>query len=153
LTITSWRVVTQRFQDTAFDGEGARIVGGRWNSIGIPVVYTAATSSLGLLEMLVRSSGTRLLPFYLVIPVVFDERCVDRFDRAQLPKGWKSHPSPRDTQKIGDEWIASGQSCVLEVPSVIVPHESNYVFNPKHPDFGSLEIGDPISLEVDPRLV
>jgi RES domain-containing protein len=82
-----------------------------------------------------------------------DERCVDRFDRAQLPKGWRSHPSPRDTQKIGDEWIASGHSCVLEVPSVIVPHESNYVFNPKHTDFGSLDIGDPISLEVDPRLV
>lgn len=153
MTITSWRVVTRRFRETAFDGEGARIVGGRWNSIGKPVVYTAATSSLGLLEMLVRSSGTRLLPFYLAIPVIFDERSVDRFDRAKLPKGWRLHPSPRDTQEIGDEWIASMQSCVLEVPSVIVPHESNFILNPKHPDFGSLEIGEPVNLEIDPRLV
>jgi RES domain-containing protein len=153
LTITSWRVVTRRFRETAFDGEGARIVGGRWNSIGTAVVYTAATSSLGLLEMLVRSSGTRLLPFYLAIPVIFDERNVYRFDRAQLPKGWSLHPSPRDTQKIGDEWVASMQSWVLEVPSVIVPHESNFILNPKHPDFGSLEIGEPVNLEIDPRLV
>jgi len=153
LTITSWRVVARGFKETAFDGEGARIAGGRWNSIGNPAVYTAATTSLGLLELLVHSSGTRLLPSYVAIPVVFDERLVDRFDRARLPKSWRSHPAPQKTQKTGDEWIASGLSCILEVPSVIVPHESNYVFNPKHTDFGSLEIGDPISLEVDPRLV
>jgi hypothetical protein len=35
---------------------------------------------------------------------------------------------------------------------VIVPHESNFILNPKHPDFASLEIGDPIDLETDPRL-
>jgi len=153
LTITSWRVVTRRFQENAFDGEGARIAGGRWNSVGTPVVYTAAASSLGLLELLVHSSGPRLLPFYLAIPVSFDEQIVDRFDLAQLPKNWRRHPSPRGVQRIGDEWMASEQSCVLRVPSVVVPHEWNYLLNPKHPNFASLEIGDPIGLETDPRLV
>ena len=152
MTITSWRLVTRRFKDTAFDGEGARISGGRWNSIGIPAVYTAATTSLGLLELLAHSSTTRLLSFYLAIPVFFDELLVDQFDRAQLPKGWRSHPLPRSTQKIGDGWIATGNSCILEVPSVIVPHESKYILNPKHPDFDSLEIGDPMGLDIDHRL-
>ena len=151
--VTSWRVVKRRFEEAAFDGEGARIAGGRWNSVGNPVVYTAATTSLGLLELLVHSSKACLFPFYLVIPVIFDERLVDRVDRAQLPKEWRSHPLPRGTQEIGDHWLASGRSCILEVPSVIVPHESNFVLNPKHPDFASLEIGEPIGLDIDHRLV
>ena len=54
---------------------------------------------------------------------------------------------------MGDQWLASGQSCILEVPSVIVPHESNYILNPKHPDFSSIQIGDPIDLDIDQRLV
>jgi len=37
----------------ALDGEGARIYGGRWNSPGVPVVYTATHLSLALLEQLV----------------------------------------------------------------------------------------------------
>jgi hypothetical protein len=35
---------------------------------------------------------------------------------------------------------------------VIVPHESNFILNPEHPDFPSLEIGDPIDLDIDQRL-
>ena len=150
--VTSWRVVNRRFEEAAFDGEGARIAGGRWNSVGNPVVYTAATTSLGLLELLVHSSKTRLLPFYLVIPVIFDERRVEKVDRAQLPKVWRSYPLPRGTQEIGDQWLASGRSCILEVPSVIVPHESNFMLNPNHPDFSTLEIGDAIDLDIDQRL-
>ena len=151
--VTSWRVVNRRFEEAAFDGEGARIAGGRWNSVGNPVVYTAATTSLGLLELLVHSSKTRLLPFYLVIPVIFDERRVEKVDRAQFPKDWRSYPLPRGTQEIGDQWLASGRSCILEVPSVIVPHESNFMLNPNHPDFSSLEIGDAIDLDIDQRFV
>ena len=151
--VTSWRVVNRRFEEAAFDGEGARIAGGRWNSVGNPVVYTAATTSLGLLELLVHSSKTRLLPFYLVIPAIFDERRVEKVDRAQFPKDWRSYPLPRGTQEIGDQWLASGRSCILEVPSVIVPHESNFMLNPNHPDFSSLEIGDAIDLDIDQRFV
>jgi RES domain-containing protein len=44
------------------------------------------------------------------------------------------------------------RSCVLEVPSVIVPHESNFILNPGHPDFALLEIGEPIDLDIDQRL-
>jgi RES domain-containing protein len=153
LTITSWRLVTRRFAKSAFDGDGARIGGGRWNKVGNRAVYTAATTSLGLLELLVHSSGTRLLPSYIAIPVVFDERIIDRIDRTRLSKNWRLNPFPRETQVMGDEWLVSGHSCILEVPSAIVPHESNYILNPKHPEFASLEIGQPISLEIDDRLV
>jgi len=37
----SWRILKSAHAATAFDGEGARLYGGRWNSPGTAVVYTA----------------------------------------------------------------------------------------------------------------
>lgn len=140
------------FLATAFDGEGARLYGGRWHSAGRAVVYTSASTSLGLLEQLVHAEEG-LPPSYLTIPVTIRMELVETLDRIKLPSKWRVSPPPHGLQRIGNEWADSLRSCILEVPSVIVPHESNYILNPKHPDFSSLEIGDPISLETDPRLV
>ena len=152
MTVTAWRVVKHEFVGTAFDGEGARLFGGRWHSSARAVVYTSATTSLGLLEQLVHADKG-LLPFYVTIPVTFDPDLVEKVDSVKLPTSWRSSPPPYELQQLGDEWIDSMRSCVLEVPSVIVPHESNFMLNPNHPDFDSLEIGDPIRLETDYRLV
>ncbi len=152
MRFTAWRVVKHEFVATAFDGEGARLFGGRWHSSGRAVVYTSATTSLGLLEQMVHAESA-VLPFYATIPVAFDVRLVEMIDPVRLPTSWQSSPPPYELQQLGDEWIDSMRSCVLEVPSVIVPHESNFMLNPNHPDFDSLEIGDPIRLETDYRLV
>lgn len=53
---TAWRLDGPSLAKQAFvglDGEGARLYGGRWNSPGRPMVYTAANPSLVALEMLV----------------------------------------------------------------------------------------------------
>ena len=152
MRFTAWRVVKHEFVATAFDGEGARLFGGRLHSYGRAVVYTSASASLGLLEQLVHAEKG-ILPFYLTIPVTFDADLVEMIDPVRIPTRWQSSPPPYELQQIGDEWVDSMRSCVLEVPSVIVPHESNFILNPKHPDFASIEIGDPIALEIDTRLV
>ena len=42
---------------------------------------------------------------------------------------------------------------MLRVPSVVVPLESNYVLNPRHPDFAPrVAIGPPLPFPFDPRL-
>jgi len=150
--ITSWRVIRQDLAVLAFDGEGARVWGGRWNSAGCAVVYTSATTSLGLLEKLVHTDAG-LLPFYVTIPVTFDTDLVETVEPGKLPANWRFLPAPFELQRIGDEWLASMRSCILEVPSVIVPHEPNYILNPNHPDFTSIKIGDPIGLDIDQRLM
>ena len=150
--ITSWRAVNEDYAARAFDGEGARVWGGRWNSAGRAVVYTSATTSLGLLEKMVHADSG-LLPFYIAIPVTFEAVLVETVVPTRLPVGWRSLPAPLTLQRIGDDWVDSMRSCILEVPSVVVPHESNFILNPGHPDFGSLEIGDAISLEIDQRLI
>ena len=38
------------------------------------------------------------------------------------------------TRAAGDQWLASCKAALLRVPSAIVPHSANYLFNPRHPD-------------------
>lgn len=149
--IEVWRIVKTRYADRAFDGEGARRSGGRWNSPGRPVVYTAATISLAVLEIFVHLKDREILSSYSVIPARVKEKHVE--DLAELPAGWRSYPAPPELQMIGDEWLQSERSVVLRVPSVVVESESNYLINPLHSAFEQIEIGDPRPFVVDPRLL
>jgi RES domain-containing protein len=55
-------------------------------------------------------------------------------------------------QLLGDRWIKKGVSAVLEVPSALVPTESNYLMNPRHRDFRTIRMGSPRPFELDRRL-
>ena len=51
--ITAWRIVKKKHSASAFDGEGARRYGGRWNSLGTAMVYTADYLATAALELMV----------------------------------------------------------------------------------------------------
>lgn len=36
------------------------------------------------------------------------------------------------TRAMGDEWLLSGSTLLLKVPSAILPHSYNYLLNPRH---------------------
>ena len=57
------------------------------------------------------------------------------------------------TRQIGDDWVANRASAVLEVPSVVVPAERNYLIATAHPDVGELATGPPQPFSFDPRLL
>ncbi len=147
-----WRLLTSRFAATAFSGEGARLYGGRWNSKGVPVVYTAGSQSLAVLEMLVQDDPLRAR--YIVIPATLPKALkVERLTDEQLPAGWRDIAARDVTQALGDEWLKRGSSAVLAVPSAVIPAETNYLINPLHPAFGKIEIGAPQDFLTDPRLL
>jgi RES domain-containing protein len=152
LSITAWRIVKAKHAAAAFDGAGARRFGGRWNSRGVPMVYTAGSQSLAVLETLVHLEASDLLRHYRLIPVTCDDRMVRLLDPGTLPSNWNLRPTPASIRAIGDEWVMSGKSVVLQVPSVVVPGESNYLINIAHPDFGKFTIGKPQPYRFDPRL-
>jgi RES domain-containing protein len=81
VTITAWRIVKAKHTTAAFDGEGARVEAGRWNSPGTPVVYTAESAALAALEILVHLGRGSILGAYVLIPCVFDEHLISRLDR------------------------------------------------------------------------
>ena len=152
-TLTAWRIVKARYQGRAFDGEGARQNGGRWTSPGLPVVYVAESAALAALELLVHLGRGSALQAYVLIACSFPDAIVLRLDRARLPENWRSYPAPADLQLIGDEWLKRQTSAVLEVPSAIIESESNYLLNPRHPDFPSVVVSEPQPFRFDVRLV
>jgi RES domain-containing protein len=149
--LSAWRLTKTKLLANAWDGQGARKSGGRWNSVGIAVVYTSGTLSLALVEVLVHiPSG--ILPAYSAVRVDFDESMVGTVERGQLPVNWRDHPPPPETKALGDRWVANGESAVLRVPSVVVPSEFNYVLNPSHPALADIHIGEPMPFPFDARL-
>lgn len=150
---TGWRIVKTRHANTAFDGEGARLYGGRWNSPGTRMIYTASRVSLAVLEILVHLDKANLLSSYSLIAARLDDTRIQRLERQELPEGWRAYPAPSTLQRIGDEWVESRRSVVLEVPSVIVEDESIYLINPAHPEFSSMSVGEPKPFYFDQRLV
>lgn len=152
MSVSAWRIVKRKFAKLAFSGDGARRFGGRWNSPGVSMVYTAQSQALAALEILVNVESAELLKHYVVIEVVITPSLITKIEIPVLPRNWRADPPPKTIRAIGDNWIAQGNSAVLEVPSSVVPAESNFLLNPRHSDFHKLRISKPIAFRFDRRL-
>ena len=147
----AWRLIKTKYLAAAWDGEGAKRNGGRWNNAGTPVVYVSSTLALALVETLVHlPSG--VLPAYTAIRIEFDESIIETLESKNLPVDWMNDPAPASTKALGDEWAAAAKKAILRVPSVVVPMEFNYLLNPNHPDFSRIAIGAPLKFPFDTRL-
>jgi RES domain-containing protein len=151
--LTGWRLVHPMYADDAFSGEGPRGRGGRWNLRNSALVYTASSVSLATLELLVQNQRALLLPEYVLFSCSFPETFVARVERKRLPENWRDYPGSRELQEIGTEWLRSRTSAVLEVPSAVIEEEVNYLLNPQHDDFRSIDISAPRPFKLDLRLL
>jgi RES domain-containing protein len=150
--VTAWRITKRKHARHAFSGEGAREFGGRWNNPGTAVVYTAQSQSLAALEMLVHLNSADLLEKYVLLAADFDRSLVKVVDASNLPRNWRADPPPAQVRSVGDEWVLGGSSAVLQVPSVLVPSENNFLLNPGHRDFARIRFGTPLAFRFDARL-
>lgn len=144
MKLTAWRITLARYAEAAFDGEGARRYGGRFNRPGTPVVYAASTLALAMLAQ------------HVVQSVTFDAEDVLVLEWEALPPGWNAPVPPPAVQEVGTRWAASKASLFLRVPSVLIPDEAfeqehNYLINPLHPRASELEIGPARALAFDER--
>jgi RES domain-containing protein len=152
LIVRAFRISRTRHADSAFTGEGAERFGGRWNNPGSPIVYTAGSISLAVLEVLVRLNLDDFLETYSVMEASFDDSMMTSIAVTSLPKDWRRDPPPAKLQHIGQEWMDERKSVVLRVPSAVVPSEWNYLLNPRHPLFAKISIGSKEPFDFDPRL-
>jgi RES domain-containing protein len=120
-------------------GNGAKLYGGRWNSVGLPALYTAEHISLAVLEILVHIKSYRKpLDYHLIAIEIPAEVSLVSIDQQKLKKNWKD--DIEYLQVIGDEFLKSKQSLVLKIPSAIIDTENNFMINPAHPDAGKIKI-------------
>ncbi len=150
--LEAWRIIKEKHAATAFSGEGAAKTGGRWNSRGVPVVYTSSTKSLAALESLVHLNPPVLFK-YAAIRIKFDDALLEIMPARNLPADWRAEPPPPSSKAVGDGWVWEARSAVLALPSLLISGEPNYLLNPAHPDFKKISIGKPEPFAFDPRLL
>jgi RES domain-containing protein len=148
--MTVYRISNQLYSSD-ISGTGAKLFGSRWNSRGLPLLYTSAYISLAMLEMLVHTSleeySIALDLVYIDIP---DRLGCKEITHSKLKTTWTEDLSY--TRYIGDEFIRSLQTPLLKIPSAIIAEEYNYLVNPLHPDFNKIKISKIKSFRPDKRL-
>ena len=153
----AWRIATDTPDYGADDltGKGAEKTGGRWNRKGTPLIYASASIALACLETLVHLAGGVPLPLnrYLVriplSPTAWRKRTV--LDPS-AHVGWDAEPPVLVSIDWGTEWARSGASLVAEVPSIIVPEESNILINPAYSGAARLKVSKLRKWRYDLRL-
>jgi len=153
MTVEAYRITKTKHLSAAFDGEGARRYGGRWNSIGVRMVYTASSLSLATLELLVHIEDISTIEgLFSVVPIEFDDTLVTKIDVSDIPKGWNNPEPISGTQTLGGDWARGQESAILKVPSAVTPSEYNFLLNPLHHDFPDIKQGDAFAFTLDTRL-
>lgn len=157
MSVSLWRIARNTIQYRADDlsGGGARSFGGRWNSKGNAVIYTAPTIALAVLESLAHigddiAARNRFLIRIDVPDEVWEARTT--LNVAKLDPSWVSEPPGMTSIALGDAWIKGNASVLLEVPSVIVHEEFNVLINPVHADAAKLKARPVRQFVYDPRL-
>jgi RES domain-containing protein len=150
-----WRIGADTPRYTADDmtGTGAARFGGRWNPPGVPLVYASESRALACLETLVHFDGADF-PFnrYLVrIDVPGDIWAAARRE-PDPPVGWDAEPAGMTSIRLGAQWARAGDTCLLVIPSAIVPEEHNILINPAHADTSRLVATKIRRWLYDPRL-
>lgn len=152
----AWRITAARRKETALDGMGAALNGGRWNPVGVKVVYCAESLALAVLEVRVH------LPIlqqpteaFVGIELEISKNAIER--PTKLPGNWRINPT-RSTQntaarRFGARWVKEARSIALQLPSAIIPSESIFLLNPEHPNFSkAVKKSRELPVFFDPRL-
>jgi RES domain-containing protein len=147
---TLWRI--SNYLDLS--GEGALGTSGRWHTEGRPVVYLAENPAGALLERIVhlmdRNESGVLPRFYQLLRISVSDEIAIKPLTILAPTDWRENIG--FTRQIGDTWLASLETPLARVPSVIVPHTWNYLLNPEHPDAKQVQVVEVIQERFDNRL-
>lgn len=134
-----YRIVKEEYAND-LSGEGARIYGGRWNSKGIPVLYTSPSLSLAILECLVHLNDIKIPPIFVTVEIEIPQVKPLLFTVEELPDEWNSTQLHYQTQQFGDAHLIAAKRLCLKFPSAVNPLEHNILINPLHKRFPEVKI-------------
>lgn len=144
-----FRLVRQAYAQQ-LDGKGAALFGGRWNSVGKPLLYTAEHRSLAVLEY--RVNNPLALKDLVMVTLEVPGHDIQTLSTQDLNTQWQTYSPQNKCAAIGDNWLESQKTLMLSVPSAVVPQENNILINPLHSGMKEVKILDTTSFLVDHRL-
>jgi RES domain-containing protein len=135
-----------------WDGTGAALIGGRWNSPGKQVIYGSLSYSCAMLEILAHANTGRIPETHqYVIVDIPNGVSVEIVEEYTLPEGWGSENNAT-AKAFGDQWLNEARSVILIFPSVIARLDQNALVNPLHPDVNKLLVPESKKVIWDKRL-
>jgi RES domain-containing protein len=146
-----WRLFLERFRSTAFTGVGGLYAASRWNHVGTAIVYTATSGALAALGFFVDLEPNDAPDDLLLAEASVPDEFIERIDLGVLPSAWRELNN-ENCRDLGSEWVRSGRSLALLVPSAVVEGDWNVLLNPKHQDFGKVKIAAPKPFHYDERM-
>jgi RES domain-containing protein len=145
-----WRLY-RSVHGPGLDGLGGTFADGRWHTRGARVVYFGASAAIAVLERLAHTDPD-LLPNDLQLGRFEISHTATKADEiAPLPADWIRDQSV--TRHIGGRWQLENSSCLLTVPSAILPEEANFIFNALHPAARLLRLVHQRPFAFDARLI
>ena len=148
-----WRICRESFAADPLSGRGGLVTSGRWHSKGRRVTYATGALSLAALEVLVHTDKSMLPADLVRLEIdVPDKLKLTRIDVKSLPRDWRMYPAPAELQRLGDDWLSTGPTAVLQVPSAVIPEEFNFLLNPAQTDAPKIRVVSKESFAFDSRL-
>ncbi len=153
-------------QRKPWDTTGAYLFGDRWNSPGKAVLYTASSLSFACLEILVHIRNPNNFPEFWYSQLALKDVEIEPWPHAETSARTEALDSEVLSREMGDNWLISpvalasyrtgGRSpdprTVLQVPSVVVPQEWNYLVAPSTEDLAK-RWSEPKPFHIDKRLI
>lgn len=134
-----FRLTKSKYKDE-ISGIGAELFGGRWNSVGTRIIYTAESRALCTTEIAVHTPLGIVPTDYYLQTIRLPDTPLKEILVDDLTKNWREFPHNISTKTIGDEFIKNGNFLILKVPSAVIQDEYNYLINPFHVDYKKLEL-------------
>lgn len=133
-------------------GSGAEKWGGRWNSQGIPMLYTSQSRALCTAEIAVHTPMGILPDDYVLVTLEIPGHSIFTLPLSDLPGNWKAIPPAQSTRLLGNQFIKANKFLSMKVPSIVVPGEYNFLLNPRHNRMKDVDIITMDPFEFDTRL-
>lgn len=147
-----YRLCKERYASQVISGDGGLAAEGRWHSRGARIVCCATSEALAVLELRVHVG--RFLPraAFAMHAIEVPDEAIAVLAASSLPADWKGVPFGAGTRALGDEWLRSGRTLALRVPSIHAVSDANLLVNPLHPAAGQVQVVDRRPYAFDLRL-
>lgn len=150
--VSVWRLCREEYADLS--GIGASLYGGRWNSPGRSVIYTASTLALAFVEIIPGLRKNSIPKGFVSIYISMNSTVSKKEIKIEdFPENWPKAKTNNWFIERGNQWLQDKKELLLIVPSVIIPEEKNILINPHHPEIEKVEIKTIKPFHVDPRFI
>ena len=144
-----YRLARRKYAQS-LNGQGAALYGGRWNSVGRPVVYTAEHRSLAVLEY--RVNNPLPVADLVIVTLEVPDDSQQTLSLEELPEGWAQYTYENLCAPQGDRWLREEETLMLRVPSAVVAQEYNVLINPLHRQMNQVKVVDASPFMIDERM-